>query len=218
MSSHDFRGGPGADSIPGAVEIPVVGRLVDRVLHLESIRRDLVFARDAIERLLANMPAPVRDIDDFDVGDVALFQAAAIAYGRCFGTGLRYAAAIDLVPIGEHRQWHDLLLRVRGEHIAHNIRGTSHELTKAVVLVNVTARDELLVTVQIRGSKGMFFRRDVLEHVRDLVTDVGLKAGHAKDTAVDALLDAMRSQVSQAELRRRWAAGTSGTVRLDDRS
>ncbi|MFD8246929.1 hypothetical protein [Nocardia sp. NPDC059691] len=99
---------------------------VDKLYDLVGIVEDLKFAAECFDRLGALLDQP-DDGQALWVERQALFSAAAVAYSRCFGTGVRgklETAALDRIPQaapGEARKIHKFICDMRDKHIAHSV-------------------------------------------------------------------------------------------------
>jgi hypothetical protein len=80
-----------------------------------SIIQDLQFVMDCCKRLLTELTGPQEDRDG--VVPLALWSAALVAYGRCFGKGRRSGLAVDDVgnlPLqGAVTKFHEWLIEER---------------------------------------------------------------------------------------------------------
>jgi hypothetical protein len=87
-----------------------------------GIIQDLQFVIECCKRLLAELDKPEADRDP--VVPQALWTAALVAYGRCFGKGKRLGLSNDDVaslPLqGEVMKYHKWLLEERSKHTAHS--------------------------------------------------------------------------------------------------
>lgn len=99
---------------------------VEDLYKFVGIREDLVFAAECFDRLV-QLPEGGNDDDAQWVERQAYFSAAAIAYSRCFGTGVRgklEKSALDHVPQdepGAARKVHQFICDMRDKHIAHSV-------------------------------------------------------------------------------------------------
>jgi hypothetical protein len=137
-------------------EFPVVGALADQALYLESMVQDVEFAIRAVDELsrrpisvVANQP-----IENVDTTAIALWNAAAIAYARCFAQGARKSVAAALIPSDQELlKAHQALIGMRGDHIAHLARDNEHERLEAVGEVTGVTGDRAAVRVTVKGTK-----------------------------------------------------------------
>jgi hypothetical protein len=67
---------------------------------------------------------------DSETMKAALFEAAVVAYGRCFNTGLRTSLQPKIFSdsLSRHRNTHDLLIAIRNKHIAHSELREEHSV------------------------------------------------------------------------------------------
>jgi hypothetical protein len=86
-----------------------------------GIIQDLQFVIECCKRLLAELDKPEADRDP--VVPQALWAAALVAYGRCFGKGKRFGLSdndVASLPLqGEVMKYHKWLLEERSKHTAH---------------------------------------------------------------------------------------------------
>lgn len=111
----------GFQSLVNIEDIPQVDRLYDLLGFVE----DLTFAAESFDRL-AQLSDPNQEENHW-IERQAFFSAAAIAYSRCFGTGVRGKLAtsvLDQLPQdepGAARKVHKFICDMRDKHIAHSV-------------------------------------------------------------------------------------------------
>lgn len=116
-------------SWPVSLDLPEVFRLAD----LAGTERDLYFAQE-VSKYLAEI-----DRDRTAVGHIflpeALFVAAVVRYARCFVTGARGPVWQELLATltAEQREFHDLIMTLRHQHIAHSVNSLEEGHVGAVV-------------------------------------------------------------------------------------
>jgi hypothetical protein len=138
-----------------------------------------------------------RHVEGFDLIEVALWNSATIAYARCFVTGLRREVSTDLVP-DDLRKAHKDLIKMRGEHIAHFDRGSTHESVTVRALIRET-ETSVIVDVTTQGVKDMLPTPNVMPEYIALVTRV-LAAAEAKYQRTLDEIDAALQAVSASRL------------------
>ena len=108
--------------------LTVTGPDAEAFVAYQSLRADLTNAVDFLTALLARASI---DVPELDSEALALWNAAVVAYGRCFKGGARARYRID-VP-AENRELHLLLLRHRDKHVAHRDRGSALQRESAAL-------------------------------------------------------------------------------------
>jgi hypothetical protein len=101
-----------------ALEVPSAQVLADQA----SIIGDLQFVMECCKRLLTELAIPEEDRDA--VVPQALWSAALVAYGRCFGKGKRFGLTVDDVqtlPLqGEVLKYHKWVIEERNRLTMHS--------------------------------------------------------------------------------------------------
>ncbi len=112
-------------------QLQVIGRLADAYVAYLSLADDMTTAGRLLEEL-GRRYQELEGEDDDAVG-VALWSAAVIGYGRCFGGGRRkgYADTIE-IPAGM-RTRHRWVLDHRNDHIAHLSHNNEEDQVQVVL-------------------------------------------------------------------------------------
>jgi hypothetical protein len=109
---------PEAPMLTVALDVPSAQVLADQA----SIIGDLQFVMECCKRLLTELAIPEEDRDA--VVPQALWSAALVAYGRCFGKGKRFGLAVDDVrtlPLqGEVLKYHKWVIEERNRLTMHS--------------------------------------------------------------------------------------------------
>ena len=199
--------GSGSEVAGDDVLVRLTGPLVDKLLHLESTVEDLKFAQQALIELQTRMATASlverHHVGEFEVVEVALWNAAAIAYARCFVGGLRRAVATDLVPV-DLRGTHKGLIELRGQHIAHFDRKSNYESVSVRARLSET-ETSVIIKLDTQGVKAMQPMPEVMPEYLGLVTQVlaaaESKYTHTLDDIEDALTTVNGSRLLQASKR-----------------
>jgi hypothetical protein len=180
--------------------------LTQRLLDLVSAIDDLAFAHRALLVLKTMLPPSPREpaqTDGVDPVQLALWNAATIAYGRCFGRGRRRAVARSLIPTGAARVAHDSLIDFRNQHVAHLDDPTGENESTELIGDVAYEGDRLAMSLRSFGKKAMLpTRRTLIESialVRQVlsVAETEYEAGNAKiglvlgDLSKDVVLEAL---------------------------
>ena len=140
---------------PPAVELR--GPLVDELTAFESLAEDFKFALKAGLELKSRLPMEVMGVPLEKVDTVAysLWISLAVAYGRCFKQGKRYAAARSLPtpPTLQLQQAHRDLLELRDEHLAHQPQESIGERNSTRLIIEPFALPQPKLTVHTIGVK-----------------------------------------------------------------
>lgn len=109
---------PDAQMLTVALDVPSAQILADQA----SIIGDLQFVMECCKRLLTELAVPEEDRDA--VVPQALWSAALVAYGRCFGKGKRFGLTVDDVqtlPLqGEVLKYHKWVIEERNRLTMHS--------------------------------------------------------------------------------------------------
>jgi hypothetical protein len=173
-------------------EIRLVGSLIERLLSLESAIEDLRFANRCLEELKTRITDRVggTPTTDFEVVQIALWQAAVVAYARCYVSGRRKGVADSFRPPG-HASTHRELMDIRATHLAHMDHASTRESTSITVQLR-EEEDRLTFKVDTRGLKEILPTSVALEEYLATVAEALGTAKGAYDATVESMRDALR--------------------------
>lgn len=145
-----MQGGGKSAFIADEPQMRVEGPLADALSLWTSVRVDLEFADKALALLAARPVSEDHSVRDQDTVAVALWNAALVAYARCFD-GWRQVAghALEASMSPEQRVIHRRLLDRRNSHVAHLRRHSETEQFGAFASVD----SEGNVVLQAIGEK-----------------------------------------------------------------
>lgn len=157
------------------------GPLPGRVADLWSIEQDLRFVADCCAKWLELQTAQV----DVSLVERALWEAATIAYGRCFHQGRgnlesqrpRYRIPDDVIDQLDARTTHEAVMADRNQHIAHRI--SDHEQVKVTGYLAPPPAPRQLVGVGAWGA--ILVSRETPDVEKLMVLAVQLGAGVAAE-------------------------------------
>ena len=141
-------------SHPPTVELR--GPLVDELVSFESLAEDFKFALKAALELRSRLPLEVLGpLENLDTVAFALWISLAVAYGRCFKQGKRYAAARSLpgLPTLQLEQAHRDILELRDKHLAHQPQESPGEQNLTRLIIEPFALPQPKLTVHTIGAK-----------------------------------------------------------------
>lgn len=176
------------------VTLPIAARLAD----LAGIKADLERVAAYCERMVARysgahlaktpfdivgFTTPI-DFDDWE----ALSTATAVAYGRCFATGVRgrLNSLVPEMPDQPLRELHDFLIALRNKHVAHSVNAFEENSVGVHISSDYTSSDEI-TTVIPRHTRQSGFQIDMPSRIIQLV--------EWWQRQVDAAIDAERLEV-----------------------
>lgn len=187
-------------------EVRLNGPLVERLLLVESTVQDLKFARQCLVELQERLDEQPerRQLDDIGVIQTALWNAATIAYARCFVGGKRYHVTTAIVP-ADLRALHKGLMDLRGQHIAHFGRDSSYEHVRARADLRENEDNTVTINLHTEGIKTVGPTRGAIHEYIALVTTVLEAAKSMYGTTLDeiekALAEVSGPRVLQASRR-----------------
>jgi len=118
-----------------------------------------------------------------EIVERALTSAALIAYGRCFGSGIRHLAQLDLSGLtSEELKAHQHFRDLRDKYIAHSINSHEQNITHAV-LAEPPADPELLQVNHLHVSSDPLNHLG-FTHLRALATKLEAQLGLQFDQAL----------------------------------
>ncbi len=203
------------DDITVEASIVVTGDAADEAAYLESLVQDLSFTRRALDELghRAIKPIAGQPIEDVDTVAIALWHAAAIAYGRCFGTGKRMAVSRALIPTESGLlKAHQDLLDWRRSHIAHLDRAADLEDLRTVVDLNTSSIEgKVAIRVSVEGNKALLPSPAEVRTYRALIDDVLGRAARLKADAFTKIENAIKADGGRDLAR---LAREGGSIRL----
>jgi hypothetical protein len=127
----------------------------------------------------------------------ALFNAALIAYARCWATGVRVElpdALLDELP-GDGRGFHDYLIRLRGKHIAHSVN-PFEDVAIGLIIVPGDREEPTAIAVGHLLAKLVGFPAEALQHFEILAAFLLEEVG--KLYAIQA--EVVRSEAASVEV------------------
>lgn len=144
---------------------------VDSLYKFLGISEDMKFSAECFEKLAKSLE--VEDPDNLLwIERQAFFSAAAIAYSRCFGSGVREKLdtnILDLLPQdkpGAAREVHKFITNMRDKHIAHSV--SPFESVMVAGRVDWPEPDNPLVTVGWMTMVGLPIGVELARSCRDL--------------------------------------------------
>lgn len=205
------RGEIPAEAVP---HVRLEGALPEELFAYLSIAEDLRFCGRALDALLERpVQNPMQLLEEADVLSVALWNAALAAYGRCFTTGLRYAAASQLSMADPQRALHRDTIAVRDSHVAHLDRKAPSEAGNISLLVDAWAKPDPVLGIRSQGVKLLLPSQDSIRLLRELVTHLLSEAERAATDLQERIVGRVSAQATAGELVKMAVAGRA--VRLD---
>jgi hypothetical protein len=190
----------------GGPQVRIVGKLAERARALSSMREDVAFI-DACLTFLESEEVQLRRVPEFIAA--ACWNAALVAYARCFGRGLRFAHRIE-IPL-ERTRIHAWMKQHRDDYIAHLERGTAAEQLGAVVTLEPPPANAIR-NVGVAGTRLILPEAgplaDIHDHIRWLASEV-----RALYDEVGESISGRVEAIPVATLYRHAARGTA--LRLD---
>jgi hypothetical protein len=191
----------------GYREIQLVGPLIERLLLLESVIEDLRWSSRCLGELNERISnrATGTPTTDFDVVQIALWQAAVVAYARCYVSGRRKGIAHLFLPTG-HTTYHKDLMDIRATHLAHMDRDSKRESTSVTVQLR-EQEDKLTFKIDTRGVKELLPTSVALQDYLATVVEARAAAEGAYHETIASMRDALAqlppSDMIEAALRGR---------------
>lgn len=176
---------------------------VTELYNLIGVSIDLKFAAECFDNLKKCLEEPEREDH---APALAYFSAAAIAYSRCFGTGVR--GGLDLAILdtldqsqpGAAREIHDYIKNMRDKHIAHSI--SPFEFVMVGGMVDSSDPENPSVAVGFMTGTGL---------------PIGVELAHTCRELARNLYNAVLKEIDTAESRVRQALMDEGPERLKNR-
>ena len=164
-----------AEIVEYNVTLPMAARLADLAGIQADLERVVAYCARMVARYagshLAETPfdivgftTPI-DFDDWE----ALSTASAIAYGRCFASGVR-SRLTPLVPEMQDpamRELHEFLIEFRNKHVAHSVNAFEENSVGVHVSSDYTSSADIL-TIVPRHTRQSGFQIDMPSSIRRL--------------------------------------------------
>lgn len=198
MSSSDVAGESGAVGESGGqwtqlVNIEDVPHVTD-LYDLIGVSIDLKFSAECFDKLKGCLEELKGSEHADHTPALAYFSAAAIAYSRCFGTGVRGGIDVSMLDALEQsepdaaRKVHDYIKNMRDKHIAHSI--SPFEFVMVGGMVDFTDHSKLNVAVGYMTGIGLPFGPELAHTCRELARNLY--------NAVGKEIEATEARVRQA--------------------
>lgn len=195
--------------------VVIEGQLPARIADLWSVGADLKFVADCCDELLVDPPT---DESDPSVVRRALWEAAVIAYGRCYRNGkghiepgaTRFRIPDTLIDQLDartpgRRTTHDAALASRDQHIAHRV--SVDEQVRVVAFLAPAPLPRKVDGVMAFGAHLVEPMADAIAELRDLVrtlreivaSDLNRLLERARELGDGPMLDQMYADAAAAE-------------------
>ena len=160
------------------------GELADRFVAFQSLAVDIVFTREAVY-----VAASWAEREPWMVIPNACWNAAVVAYGRCFlGGGRRHRFKAEIVIPESRRALHKWLLDIRRKHVGHLDRKDRAEIGRALLILERPPGQRVKRTMVAGGSWAMPSRVG-LAQVAEHLTWVASEIEQHRLAAAEAILE-----------------------------
>lgn len=178
-------------------QIGVVGTLADAMLSYTSLAADMAHVRSLLTEMTAR-PAP--PVGEADWPAVALWQAALVAYARCWGAGRR-KGFVNRVPVPpEFADPHRWMLRMRDRHVAHFTRENDAEQGVVMVFLDPSQPDHPAVGAGRLLARMLYPAEGNPARLLELAGHFEAEFGRLADAASARILELAQAQSGRALL------------------
>ena len=172
-------------------QVGVEGRAAEEYVAFESLTSDMRMVEMILSELLSR--PSVDKPDEQDVGAVALWNAAIVGYGRCYKRGRRKGYVNQLRVPEDHRKFHDWILGLRDEYVAHLSQDNLGEQARVIVLLDAVG-DRKVDSLMLMWMRLSHPERTTIETFREVARAAITQFEEASKAVGQRLFDHLQRQ------------------------